>query len=103
MGRLAYGSLLHNFQLGYPAEAGQLIPLIEWKSHSMTKEVYTTLVFENKLVPAILQNWPSAANKCVLISQHDNATPHMTPDEFHVIWLEWNPEHQKAHGGGSPL
>jgi hypothetical protein len=38
---------------------------LEWKSHLLTKEVYTTLVFE-KLVPVILANWP-CANKWVLI------------------------------------
>jgi hypothetical protein len=45
---------------------------LEWKSHSMTKQVYTKLVFE-QLVPAILKNWPRA-NKRVLIQQ-DNAMP----------------------------
>jgi hypothetical protein len=48
---------------------------LEWKLPSSTKEVYATLVFE-KLVPAILKNWPHA-NKRVLIKQV-NATPHVS-------------------------
>jgi hypothetical protein len=46
---------------------------LEWKSHSLTKEVYTTLVFE-KLVPVIVKNWPHA-NKRVLIQQDNASTP----------------------------
>jgi hypothetical protein len=38
---------------------------LEWKSHSMTKQVYTTIVFE-KLAPAILEKWPHIS-KCILI------------------------------------
>jgi hypothetical protein len=63
----------------------------------LTKEVYTTLVFE-KLVPESLKNWP-CANKRVLIQQ-DNATPHITPAEFCVLWLEKKVELQNMHGGG---
>jgi hypothetical protein len=43
---------------------------LEWKSHSMTKQVYATLVFE-QLVPAILDNW-HRAKKQVLIQQDCN-------------------------------
>jgi hypothetical protein len=63
----------------------------------MTKETYTALIFE-QLVPAILQNWPRA-NRHVLIQQ-DNATPHITPNEFRVLWLERKVELQNAHGDG---
>jgi hypothetical protein len=70
---------------------------LEWKSHSLTKEVYTFLLFE-KLVPTILKNWPRA-NKNVLLQQ-DNATPHITPAEFRVLWLERKVELQNTHGGG---
>jgi hypothetical protein len=70
---------------------------LEWKSHSMTKQVYTTLVFE-QLVPAILANWPRA-NKRVLIQQ-DNATSHLSAAEFRVLWLERKLELQNAHGDG---
>ncbi len=65
--------------------------------HSLTKEVYTLLLFE-KLVPAILENWP-CANRHVLIQQ-DNAMPHITPAEFRVLWLEKKVELQNAHGAG---
>jgi hypothetical protein len=61
----------------------------------LTKEVYT-LVFE-KLVPAILKNLLHA-NKHVLIQQ-DNATPHITPAEFCVLWLEKKVELQNTNGG----
>jgi hypothetical protein len=70
---------------------------LEWKSHSMTKQVYTTLVFE-KLGPAILEIWPHI-NKHILIQQ-DNATPHMTPANFCVLWLEKKVELQNTHSGG---
>jgi hypothetical protein len=63
----------------------------------MTKQVYTTLVLE-QLVPAILTNWPRA-NKQVLIQQ-DNATPHLSPAKFCVLWLERKVELQNAHGDG---
>jgi hypothetical protein len=63
----------------------------------LTKEVYTTLVFE-KLVPAILKNWP-LASKCELFQQ-ENAMPHITPAEFRVLWLEKKVELQNMHGGG---
>jgi hypothetical protein len=66
---------------------------LEWKSYSMTKETYMALIFE-QLVPAILQNWPRA-NRHVLIQQ-DNATPHITPNEFRVLWLERKVELQNA-------
>jgi hypothetical protein len=49
-------------------------------------------------VPAILENWP-CAYKHVLIQQ-DNATPHITPAEFRVLWLEKKVELQNRHGGG---
>jgi hypothetical protein len=49
-------------------------------------------------VPAILKNWPRP-NKHVLIQQ-DNATPHITPAEFRVLWLERKVELQNMHGGG---
>jgi hypothetical protein len=72
---------------------------LEWKPHLMTrKEVYTTLLVFEKLVPAILEKW-SHANKCILIQQ-DNAMPHMTSDEIHVLWLEKKVELQNLHGDG---
>jgi hypothetical protein len=63
----------------------------------LTKEVKSTLAF-TKLVPVILKNWP-LANKHVLIQQ-DNATPHITPAEFCVLWLEKKVELQNTHSGG---
>jgi hypothetical protein len=59
---------------------------LEWKSHSLPKEAYTTLVFE-KLVPAILKNWPRA-NTRVLIQQDNPPPQHITRAEFCVLWLK---------------
>jgi hypothetical protein len=51
-------------------------------------------------IPAqrLSKSWPSA-NKHVLIQQY-NATPHITPAEFRVLWLEKKVELQNRHGGG---
>ena len=71
---------------------------LEWKSLSLTKLVYGNFLFD-RVVPSILQSWPRGGNRLVRI-QHDNATPHLTADEFHTRWMDEREELQNLYGGG---
>jgi hypothetical protein len=71
---------------------------LEWKSLSLVKVVYGGFLF-NKVVPSsILRLWPQD-NRCIQIQQ-DNATPHLSPEEFQAKWLELKNDLQNTHGGG---
>jgi hypothetical protein len=71
---------------------------LEWKSVSLTKVVYGNFLFE-KVVPSILRLWPRGGERRIQL-QHDNATPHLTTEEFQTRWLEEKDELQNIHGGG---
>ena len=71
---------------------------LEWKSVSITKEVYTSFIFD-KVVVSILQKWPRGHRQRIRIQQ-DNAKPHLSPDEFQTIWLERKEQLQNEHADG---
>ena len=72
---------------------------LEWKSVSVTKEVYTTFLFD-KVVVSILSNWPRGRNTRKVRIQQDNAKPHLSPDEFKVIWEERKEQMQSEFADG---
>jgi hypothetical protein len=70
---------------------------LEWKSLSLTKEVYRGYLFEKVVPTSILQHWPQD-NRHVRI-QHGNATSHLSPAEFWTRRLELKDNLQNTHGG----
>jgi hypothetical protein len=58
---------------------------MEWKDLTMDKELYTQYMLE-QVIPGIMEQWPRA-NRTIRLQQ-DNATPHMTPEEFAELYEE---------------